>query len=679
VTRRPRGSAAHPAGAPAPPQSEPGTAPLYGALLAAGFLLAALLAFRQVGSADIGFHLETGAWILAGNGWPRTDPFTETMAGHAYIDTSWGFDVLAAALHRMAGPTGLVLFVALAVVGVLALLVATARRRGASMAAAAVLVPVAVVAMEMRFEPRPELLSSLFLALQVWLLTRRAVDVRVTAEPRRGAAVGGADFGASLRLLAPSILLQVIWANCHSLFVIGWGAMAAFLVGGLVETRRLDRPLAAALGLAVVGSLLNPYGLDGVRFPFTLLTRFAAENPFAGSIAEFVSPFALAKLGFLAAFPKPPLVAMALFGALALLSVPVWMAKGRWTLLLLALLAVPLAATMLRNVPLLVVLAWPGVAWAATAAAGRGGGFAGLATALAARPRTRAAFPGAAIVVVAALAARVVTDAYYVDSRRTDRIGAGWNRMQLPVDAAAWAAGAHLPGRPLNHINFGGWLLHAQDAPVFIDTRLEVVGESFYNDYRRIMSSEIALEHAVARHDIGWLITPHAGHAELIRRLSADPRWRLGYLDGLAAVFVRIDRPDTENPDPFVVPEIAAWTAPGAPATPWRELPGLGGPPRRTGLAAWLAGFVVRQEFPFDDMSIGLFHLYRGEAEPAARRFTSTILASRGRWHDAYVNLGSAFWRLDEKEAARAAYRVALEDDPGIRVARERLSEPPPN
>jgi tetratricopeptide (TPR) repeat protein len=673
VTRRARGSAAPPAAAPPDPTIER----LLRALLAAGFLLAALLAFRQVGSADIGFHLKTGEWILDGNGWPRTDPFTETMAGQAYIDTSWGFDVLVALLHRLAGPAGLVLFVVGAVLGLFALLVATTRLLGASPAAVALLLPVAVLAMEMRFEPRPELLSYLFLALQVWLLTRRASAGTAPAGATAGTA--GPAPASALRTLAPSILVQLAWANSHSLFVLGWGAMAAFLAGGLLEARRLDRPLAAALGLSVAGSLLNPYGFDGLRFPFTLLTRFAADNPFAGSIAEFVSPLELGRLGYLAAFPKAPLLAMALLAALALLSIPTWLAKRRWTLLFLALLAAPLAAAMLRNVPLFVVLAWPGVAWALTAGTGRGGVLAGAALALAARPRARAAMLGAAVVVVAALAARVGTDAYYVDSRRTERIGADWNRRQLPVEAAAWAAGAHLPGKPLNHINFGGWLMHAQDAPVFIDTRLEVVGESFFNDYRRILGSEIALEHAVARHDIGWFITPHAGHADLIRRLSADPRWRLGYVDGLAALFVRIDRADVASPDQYVAPFLAEWIGPGAPDIPWNQLPGLGGPPRRTGLPAWLAGFVTRQDFPFEDFYVGLFHLYRGEAEPAARRFTSAVAASGGRWHDAYVNLGSALWRLDRKEAARAAYRVALEDDPGNRVARERLSEAPPN
>src|SRR5262245_60469791 len=47
--------------------------------------LLVLLAFRQVGSLDIGFHLKAGERLLAGDGWPRTDPFTFTLSDRPYI------------------------------------------------------------------------------------------------------------------------------------------------------------------------------------------------------------------------------------------------------------------------------------------------------------------------------------------------------------------------------------------------------------------------------------------------------------------------------------------------------------------------------------------------------------------------------------------------------------------
>src|ERR1700675_1653120 len=88
------------------------------ALLLLAFALVGLLAFRQVGSVDIGFHLTAGSHILAGDGWPRHDSFTYTVNDHDYVDTSWGFQVLVALVERAAGAHGLVLLVVALVLGI---------------------------------------------------------------------------------------------------------------------------------------------------------------------------------------------------------------------------------------------------------------------------------------------------------------------------------------------------------------------------------------------------------------------------------------------------------------------------------------------------------------------------------------------------------------------------------
>ena len=64
-------------------------------------VLIGLFALRQVSSPDIGFHLRAGNYILSGNGWPPNDPFTYTVTDHAYLDTSWGYQVLLALVERM--------------------------------------------------------------------------------------------------------------------------------------------------------------------------------------------------------------------------------------------------------------------------------------------------------------------------------------------------------------------------------------------------------------------------------------------------------------------------------------------------------------------------------------------------------------------------------------------------
>jgi len=612
------------------------------------FLLAALFSCRQLGSADLGFHLKTGEYILAGHGWPKTDPFTDTMKDHAYIDTSWGFDVLVAQVHRLAGPAGLTLLTMALTLAMLLFMTMRARlHTKLDPTALGVGLLMGAIAMEMRYEPRPEMVSYVLLALQAFLLSRRAA----------GRPTPAWTF----------VLVQLVWANMHSLFVLGWLVMGIFLIGGWLEKKVFDRGLALALVAAIGVSLVNPYGLEGVRFPFTLLTRFQSNNPFAQTIGEFISPFSPKLSEQFPNYPHWPIWTFRILVAGSVLAAITWLRRKQYTSLLLVLVILPLSVSMIRNIPLVVVVALPAMITALPI-----GKWIERRWKL---PAVHRALPAAAILLSLILAVRIFHDAYYLETRRTDRFGVGWNRLVLPVEAATFVNKLDMPGAMLNHLNFGGYLMWATKGPVFIDGRLEVVGESFYNDYNRIFTSEVALEQAVARHGIGWIITPYAGAPELIRRLSADSRWRLAHVDGLAAVFVRVDRADVrDRVETLMNPRVAELLAPGPPSIPWNQLPGMGGPsPRSGGLARWVDGLLHRQRFPSDDFYVGLFCLFRKEYEPAARLFTSAIISSDGAWYDAYANLGAVLWRQGDKAGAAAAYKVVLREDPGNRVARERV------
>src|SRR5207249_323309 len=102
----------------------------------------------------------------------------------------------------------------------------------------------------------------------------------------------------------------------------------------------------------------------------------------------------------------------------------------------------------------------------------------GILTALGASARGRRAALratlAAAAVAAIAISLRVVNDAYYIASRRVERFGLDWNRLELPIDAVRYADRAGLHGPVLNHLNFGGYLMWARPDPVFIDGRLEV-------------------------------------------------------------------------------------------------------------------------------------------------------------------------------------------------------------
>jgi hypothetical protein len=370
----------------------------------------------------------------------------------------------------------------------------------------------------------------------------------------------------------------------------------------------------------VLVSLINPYGPGAIAYALSLLARFRSSSPHRPHVAEFQSP-----LLHLDSLQGACLVALLALSSIAIAGL--WRER-RFAPILLTLIAVALALRMSRNVPLLGVVALPGTAWglrALLASAGAG----------ARRWTIAAGRAGVALVGLAALllALRVGTDAYYVAADRNDRFGLGWNRLRLPVDAAAFARTAGLEGNVLNHIGFGGYLMWALDRPVFIDGRLELAGDAAFAAFLETFRSPEALEATARKHQAGWVIFPYFVRLDLLRRLSTDPRWRLAYHDHLAAIFVRAGAPAATGD---TAPDHALLRAPPGP------LPGLGGAPLPSRLGCFLDGFVHRRRFSVEANGDGIFHLARGETAVARALFERTISRAGGCDAAPYQNLASS-------------------------------------
>jgi len=83
------------------------------------------------------------------------------------------------------------------------------------------------------------------------------------------------------------IPLQALWTNLQGLFILGPFLISAYAAQpvatalvGLARRRKIDSEeiqkavtLSALLACSVAACLLNPYGLEGLFFPFTLFTR----------------------------------------------------------------------------------------------------------------------------------------------------------------------------------------------------------------------------------------------------------------------------------------------------------------------------------------------------------------------------------------------------------------------
>ncbi|HJT31506.1 MAG TPA: hypothetical protein VJ783_05600 [Pirellulales bacterium] len=273
-----------------------------------GFLtLTFLVGCVQIEDPDIWWHLRTGQLIFERGEVPRTDWFTYSNPDSPWIDLHWGFQLIAAALWSLGGAAALVVFKSLLGTATFAIALLASRRGWPAWQSVACWLP-SVLIYSGRNLVRPEMFTFLFLTAEL------AIVFHARRRPR-------------LAWLLP--VIQILWINMHGLFVLGLVVWFCFLAGEIVratqawrrppEKRRTSHggrlekigidlvhpPLGqwlAVTGLMLAASLVNPYGLAGVLFPFTLLRRIqgvdhAFYSQFSGEFRgfrEFVSVYGVA-------------------------------------------------------------------------------------------------------------------------------------------------------------------------------------------------------------------------------------------------------------------------------------------------------------------------------------------------------------------------------------------------
>jgi tetratricopeptide (TPR) repeat protein len=242
-----------------------------------------LLACHELFDPDVWWHIRGGQWIRAHRGVPGLDPFTFGSADRVWVDLHWIFEVLLSYAYEGGGVPALIVVTAMTATAAF-VTAQTGTRRGAFGVVAAVLWIPCLVLMSSRFNPRPEVLSMLFLAAFVTIVGRAR------------------QFPYWLWLLP---VLQVLWVNTHALFVLGPLVLGSEILARLINrwfgTRQIDSdhpptgPRAAwhlgAVSLAVVAAcLVNPYGVDGAVFPLLLYPKVTeAGNIYKTYIAEFAT------------------------------------------------------------------------------------------------------------------------------------------------------------------------------------------------------------------------------------------------------------------------------------------------------------------------------------------------------------------------------------------------------
>ena len=231
------------------------------AWLSLGCAVVTLFGLWPLAGLDLWMHLTLGRWIWA-HGWvPSTDPFSYITEGQPFIAHSWLAEVVLYLVEQSAGTVGLMLLrfglISLALTAALK----TARLLKAPWPAVMLLAPFVLGLMWSRLECRPQLFTSAFLAVALWLIVSVHTGQR------------------SWRWLWALPPLYALWINLHAGWVQGVVLLVA-ITGALVlmEMRRrwLGRGATShlplwSMALVLVGCLLalfiNPYGARLISLP----------------------------------------------------------------------------------------------------------------------------------------------------------------------------------------------------------------------------------------------------------------------------------------------------------------------------------------------------------------------------------------------------------------------------
>ena len=477
-------------------------------LLVLTLLLVFAMAARYAATPDTWWHLRAGEWIWQHKALPGVDHFSFTRAGAPWHYPGWPMEVLFYLLFTLGGLGALNIFQAVVVTTVFGLVWATGRGNPLLKAA---LVSLGAMTAAVHWSARPYLITLLFSALYLWILTRW--------QAKGGKAIWWLP------------VLMVLWVNGHGGFTLGFVWWGVFFVGAVArwlwsafqkesEQARKLRRRAATLGwvgmFTLAASLLNPYGAEMLTYTSKTLHMEATKL----FIAEWQSPdFHSVQL-----WP--------LMGMLLLMVLGFGLSPTRLTVeeSLLALGLTYMVLTWVRNVDVFAVAVTPILIkhWEE------------IRRTLADRWPWKRKKPPAPVrpavnLGIVALAALVAFGKGGVAS--LPKVTAAATARNYPTRAVEFIKQHHPQGNMFNEYGWGGFLTwDLREYPVFIDGRADLYGDKFIKKWLATRNADNGWEATLDYWDIHFvLLKPDA---PLVRILPYHG-WRLLYRDSQSVIYGR--------------------------------------------------------------------------------------------------------------------------------------------
>jgi hypothetical protein len=467
------------------------------------FALLFAMATRIPVDTDMWWHLRAGQYMLS-NGIIRVDPFSFSKLGEAWINHSYGSQLVMYVIWQVAGNFGMAIYVAAFATGGMWFIY---RMCSGNVYLKAFALVVGAATAAVFWSPRPQMLSFFLSTVVLYILylqKRQKID-RLWLIP----------------------LIMCLWGNLHAGFSIGFiflaGSIAGEVLGHIfnptgeyVVPWAGVRKLVIVTVLSVVAIVINPYGLQMLGVPFQTVGIGALQN----FIQEWNSPNFHERQTWPFVF-----LILGLIGVLGA-------SKKRldWTDFVLTTGTAFMGLLAGRNISVFAVVATPVLTHYLDDVLRERGWVVNPVK----RVTPRMARLNAILVIVILLVAlgKVLL---VLDKKSLDEA----QREFLPVAVTEHLKTANLQGNMFNSYNWGGYFIYwLPDKPMFVDGRTDLYGDTFLSkDYLETATGAPGWEATLDKYKIGYVVME--ADSGLARNLRTAPGWKLDYEDKQAVVFVR--------------------------------------------------------------------------------------------------------------------------------------------
>jgi hypothetical protein len=457
--------------------------------------------------ANVGVHIRVGEYIMDNLTVPTRDIFSYTRPALSWTPPEWLADLIFAILHKPFGLTGVVVFMALLIAAIYAVLFKFLRSSGVTMVVAALTVLLALGASGIHWLARPHIFS--WMLLLVWYI------ILDTYQYKRQHYLYALPF------------LMLLWVNLHGSFVMGFMLLLVYIAGNFLKARfakeeRRDashriKVLILFFFLCLVASLLNPQSYKILLVPLQLATnRIVVERA-----SEWLSPN----------FHSFLVYEYMLLLMILVLGISMKRLNAIETILLLMFTHMSLFSG--RFIPVYALIVSPIIAKQVDWIFGRLREK-GLVKEIVSASENMAAVDSKTKWHLWSIVATAVV----IIMCLSGKLNYGFDERKIPVDAVQFLKKEKIEGKVYNNDGFGSYIIYEAwpEYEVFYDGR-DMFGKERTEEYLKVADVERGWKDVLKKYDITWII--YNNESPLSNLLLETDDWRLIYSDQVANIFVK--------------------------------------------------------------------------------------------------------------------------------------------